>query len=60
MGTPNKKNSQNVNLSYVYKALKDIIKVSKGKKIVVTKSTVPVGTGDELEKILKKKQKEKY
>ena len=57
VGTPNKKNSQNVNLSYVYKALKDIIKVSKGKKIVVTKSTVPVGTGDELEKILKKNKR---
>ena len=57
VGTPNKKNSQNVDLSFVYKALKDIIKVSKGKKIVVTKSTVPVGTGDELEKILKKSKK---
>ncbi len=57
VGTPTRKNSDNVDLTFVYKALKDILKYSKGKKIIVTKSTVPVGTGDELEKILKRNKK---
>ena len=57
VGTPNKKKSLLVDLKYVYQAVKDIKKVSKGKKIIVTKSTVPVGTGDQIEKILKNKKK---
>ncbi len=57
VGTPNIKNSQNVNLSYVFKAVKEIKKITKGKKIIVTKSTVPVGTGDQVESILKSKKK---
>ena len=57
VGTPTKKNSTSVDLSYVIKAAKEIAKVSQKKKIVVTKSTVPVGTGDLLEKILKNKKK---
>ena len=39
------------------KAAKEIAKSSKRKKIIVTKSTVPVGTGDLLEKIFKNKKK---
>ena len=54
VGTPKKKGSQSVDLTYVYSAIKAISKVTKKKKIIVTKSTVPVGTGDEIEKILKK------
>ena len=57
VGTPNKKNSLSVNLSYVFKVAKEISKFSKNKKIVVTKSTVPVGTGDLIEKYLKNKKK---
>ena len=57
VGTPNKKKSLLVDLKYVYQAVKDIKKASKGKKIIVTKSTVPVGTGDQIEKILKNKKK---
>ena len=57
VGTPNKKGSLNVDLSYVYKSVKEIISVSKNKKIIVTKSTVPIGTGDQIEKIIKIKRK---
>jgi UDPglucose 6-dehydrogenase len=54
VGTPNKKGSLKVDLSYVYKSIKEIASITKNKKIIVTKSTVPIGTGDEIEKILKK------
>ena len=57
VGTPTKKGSIKVDLSYVYKCTKEILKYSKRKKIVVTKSTVPIGTGDEIEKLLGKKKK---
>ena len=57
VGTPNKKNSLSVDLTYVFKVAKEISKLSNNKKIVVTKSTVPVGTGDLIEKILKNKKK---
>ena len=57
VGTPNKRKSLSVELKFVYQAAKDIKKVSKGKKIIVTKSTVPVGTGDQIEKILKNSKK---
>jgi len=56
VGTPTKKNSINVDLSFVYKCTKEIFKNTKKKKIIVTKSTVPVGTGDDIEKILRKKK----
>ncbi len=57
VGTPTKKGSLNVDLSYVNKCCKDILKFTKRKKIIVTKSTVTIGTGDKIEKILKKKKK---
>ena len=60
VGTPNKKNSQSVDLSYVYKAVKEISKYTKNKKIIVTKSTVPVGTGDEIEKLFNRKKKKLF
>ena len=60
VGTPNKKKTLSVDLSYVFKSIKEIIGVSNGKKIIVTKSTVPVGTGDEIEKIIKKKNKKNF
>ena len=59
VGTPTKKGSLNVDLSYVFKCCKEILQYTKKKKILVTKSTVPVGTGDKIEKILKKKINEK-
>ena len=57
VGTPNKKNSKEVDLKYVYSAVKNIIKHVSEKKILITKSTVPVGTGDSIEKIIKKNKK---
>ena len=56
VGTPTKKGSLKVDLSFVFKCMKEIYRYSKKKKIIVTKSTVPIGTGDELEKLLKKKK----
>ena len=56
VGTPNKKGSLKVDLSYVYKCTKEILSHAKTKKIIVTKSTVPIGTGDEIEKIIRKKK----
>ena len=57
VGTPTKKNSLKVDLSFVYKCSKEILKFSNKKKLIITKSTVPIGTGDNIEKILKKKNK---
>tara|TARA_X000001036_G_scaffold127730_1_gene120903 strand:+ start:960 stop:2246 length:1287 start_codon:yes stop_codon:yes gene_type:complete len=57
VGTPNKKNSNLVDLSQVYSAAKSISKYIKSHKIIVNKSTVPVTTGDQIEKIIGKKVK---
>ena len=57
VGTPTKKGSLKVDLSFVYKCVKEILTHAKKKKIIITKSTVPVGTGDEIEKIIKSKRK---
>ena len=57
VGTPTKKGSLNVDLSFVYNCTKEILKYTTKKKILITKSTVPIGTGDNIEKILRKKKK---
>ena len=53
VGTPTKKNSNAADLSQVFNVAKEIAKYIKSFKIIVTKSTVPVTTGDKIEKILK-------
>ena len=55
VGTPTKKGSNLVDLSQVYSVAKSISKYIKSYKIIVTKSTVPVTTGDQVEKIIGKK-----
>ena len=57
VGTPTKKKSTSVDLSYVLNAAKEVAQLAKKKKIIVTKSTVPLGTGDLLETIFKNKKK---
>ena len=59
VGTPTKKGGSNADLSQVYNVAKDISKSINKFKIIITKSTVPVTTGDEIEKIIRKKNKKK-
>ena len=55
VGTPPKKNGQS-NLNFIDQATKEISKKIKGYTVVVSKSTVPVGTSRRIEKILKKRK----
>ena len=59
VGTPTKKNSNSADLSQIYEVAKFISKSINKFKIIITKSTVPVTTGDEIEKILLKKNSKK-
>jgi len=54
VGTPSRRGDGHADLSYVYEAAKDISKNIEKYTVIVTKSTVPVGTGDEIEKIISK------
>ena len=60
VGTPTKKNSNAADLSQVYNVAKQISSNIKNYKIIINKSTVPVTTGDEIEKIIAKKINKKY
>ena len=53
VGTPSRRGDGHADLSYVYAAAKTIAKAMTGYTVVVTKSTVPVGTGDEVERIIR-------
>ena len=59
VGTPTKKNSNSADLKYVYSVAKNLKKIIKKYKIVITKSTVPVTTGDKIENILLRLKKKK-
>ena len=59
VGTPTKKNSKDADLSQIYSVTKEIAKSINKFKIIITKSTVPITTGDEIEKILQKKVNKK-
>jgi len=54
VGTPSRRGDGHADLSYVYAAAKEIAECMVGFTVVVTKSTVPVGTGDEVEAIIRK------
>ena len=59
VGTPNKKNSNSADLKYVFSVAKDLKKIIKKYKIIINKSTVPLSTGDKIEKILFNLKKKK-
>jgi UDPglucose 6-dehydrogenase len=53
VGTPSRRGDGHADLSYVYSAAREIAAELSGLTAVVTKSTVPVGTGDEVERIIR-------
>src|SRR5690606_27409955 len=53
VGTPTRRGDGFADLSYVYAAAEEIALAVDGYTVVVTKSTVPVGTGDEVERIIR-------
>jgi UDPglucose 6-dehydrogenase len=53
VGTPSRRGDGHADLTYVYAAAREIAKSVSGFTVVVTKSTVPVGTGDEVERIIR-------
>ncbi|RKQ72802.1 UDP-glucose dehydrogenase family protein [Oceanibaculum indicum] len=53
VGTPSRRGDGHADLSYVYAAAKEIAEAMDGYTVVVTKSTVPVGTGREVERIIR-------
>lgn len=54
VGTPSREGDGHADLSYVYAAAEEVAGLLGGFTTVVTKSTVPVGTGDEIEAIINK------
>jgi len=59
VGTPAKKNGNGADLTQIYNVAKQIKKLISKFKIIVTKSTVPLGTGDLIEKIISVKKRKK-
>jgi UDPglucose 6-dehydrogenase len=53
VGTPSRRGDGHADLSYVYAATREIAAALSGFTVVITKSTVPVGTGDEVERIIR-------
>lgn len=53
VGTPSRRGDGHADLGYVHGAAREIAEAIKGFTVVVTKSTVPVGTGDEVERIIR-------
>ena len=53
VGTPSRRGDGHADLTYVYEASKEIARALDGFTVIVTKSTVPVGTGDEVERLIR-------
>jgi UDPglucose 6-dehydrogenase len=58
VGTPSRRGDGHADLTYVYQAAKDVAECAKDGLVLATKSTVPVGTGDEVERIVRKTRPE--
>jgi UDPglucose 6-dehydrogenase len=56
VGTPSRRGDGHADLSFVYQAVREIAPLISSAAVVITKSTVPVGTGDEIENILREKR----
>jgi UDPglucose 6-dehydrogenase len=56
VGTPSRRGDGHADLSFVYQAVREIAPLLASTAVVITKSTVPVGTGDEIENILREKR----
>jgi len=59
VGTPTKKNNNSADLKYVFTVINELKKIISKYKIIITKSTVPITTGDKIEKILIKLKNKK-
>ena len=53
VGTPARRGDGHSDLTFVYEAAREIAEAASGDAVLVTKSTVPVGTGDEIERIVR-------
>ncbi|HEY6705817.1 MAG TPA: UDP-glucose/GDP-mannose dehydrogenase family protein, partial [Xanthobacteraceae bacterium] len=58
VGTPSRRGDGHADLSYVYQAAREVAAQIDGYTVLVTKSTVPVGTGDEVERIVRETRPE--
>jgi UDPglucose 6-dehydrogenase len=58
VGTPSRRGDGHADLSFVYAAAREIAAALDGFTVVITKSTVPVGTGDEVERIIRQARPE--
>jgi UDPglucose 6-dehydrogenase len=56
VGTPSRRGDGHADLSYVFEAAREIAPALNGFTVIITKSTVPVGTGDEVERIIRNAQ----
>ncbi|HEX4893073.1 MAG TPA: UDP-glucose/GDP-mannose dehydrogenase family protein, partial [Hyphomicrobiaceae bacterium] len=54
VGTPSRRGDGHADLSFVYQAAREVAAAADGSIVLATKSTVPVGTGDEVERIVRK------